>query len=157
MLLALLTTVPLLATISHSAVIPRPQHELRALPFNISLNNVHSALPVGAILNQCIVPGTVALTFDDGPYIYTPELLNTLSAHGARATFFLNGINKGSIEGFPEIVLRAFSEGHQLGSHSSVSPFPESNQNSTNTAVDTITDTTIFPCHPSLTLPSSTK
>ncbi|KAJ5661770.1 uncharacterized protein N7477_009386 [Penicillium maclennaniae] len=125
MLLALLTTVSLLATMSHAAVISRPQHELRALPLNISLNhthntygNVYSALPIGAILNNCFVPGTVALTFDDGPWIYTREILDTLSAHNARATFFLNGVNKGSIEGYPDIVLRVFSEGHQLGSHS---------------------------------------
>lgn len=131
MLLALLTTVPLLATFTYAGVIPRPQHELRALSFNTSLpnhfripqNDVHTTkLPVGAILNQCTVPGTVALTFDDGPYIYTPEILDTLSAHNALATFFLNGANKGSIDGFPELVRRTISEGHQLGSHSLVFP-----------------------------------
>jgi peptidoglycan/xylan/chitin deacetylase (PgdA/CDA1 family) len=62
----------------------------------------------------------VALTFDDGPYIYTAQMLDTLSAHGAVATFFLNGVNKGSIDAFPDLVLRALSEGHQIGAHSSV-------------------------------------
>lgn len=130
-LLAFLATVTLLATLSLAAVIPRPQHELRSL-FNASLehhiqsrrDNIHTnELPTGAVLNQCTVPGTVALTFDDGPYIYTPQLLDTLSAHHAIATFFLNGMNKGSIAAFPDLVRRTLAEGHQLGSHSSV-PLP---------------------------------
>lgn len=136
-LLAFLATVTLLATLSSAAVIPRPQHELRSL-FNASLqahnqsrrDNIHTnELPTGAVLNQCSVPGTVALTFDDGPYIYTPQLLDTLSAHHAVATFFLNGMNKGSMAAFPDLVRRTLAEGHQLGSHTSVpvplSPIPK--------------------------------
>ena len=38
-------------------------------------------------------PNTVALTFDDGPGIYEPELLATLAKYNAKATFFLNGNN----------------------------------------------------------------
>ncbi|KAJ5549831.1 hypothetical protein N7461_004529, partial [Penicillium sp. DV-2018c] len=74
-------------------------------------------LPYGAVLTHCTIPGTIALTFDDGPYIYTARILDTLAQHGARATFFLNGRNKGSIETFSELVQRASNEGHQLGSH----------------------------------------
>ncbi|MBO4897091.1 MAG: polysaccharide deacetylase family protein [Clostridia bacterium] len=33
----------------------------------------------------------VALTFDDGPSLYTQSILNTLSANGGRATFFVVG------------------------------------------------------------------
>lgn len=66
------------------------------------------------------MPGVVALTFDDGPYIYTSQILETLSQHGARATFFLNGANKGNIDSYPEILQRAIDEGHQLGSHTYV-------------------------------------
>jgi hypothetical protein len=158
-LLALLTTVLLLATISPAAVVPRPQHELRSLPFNTSLphnqgrDNVQTRLPLGAVLNQCTVPGTVALTFDDGPYIYTAQMLDTLSAHGAVATFFLNGVNKGSIDAFPDLVLRALSEGHQIGAHSSVpqpKPIP-------NTQLTHRIDMTISPSRPSPTPQSSTK
>ncbi|KGO67814.1 Glycoside hydrolase/deacetylase, beta/alpha-barrel [Penicillium italicum] len=76
-----------------------------------------SKLPVGAILTHCTTPGTIALTFDDGPYIYTPQILDTLAEHGARATFFLNGHNRGHIYASPEIVQRTLMEGHQLGSH----------------------------------------
>jgi peptidoglycan/xylan/chitin deacetylase (PgdA/CDA1 family) len=79
-----------------------------------------SQLPYGAVLTHCTVPGTIALTFDDGPYIYTAQILDTLAQHGARATFFLNGHNKGSIDAFPQLVQRAWGEGHQLGSHTYV-------------------------------------
>ncbi|KAJ5836052.1 Glycoside hydrolase/deacetylase beta/alpha-barrel [Penicillium robsamsonii] len=76
-----------------------------------------SNLPVGAIITHCTTPGTIALTFDDGPYIYTSRLLDTLAQHGVRATFFLNGRNRGNIDATPEIVQRTLAEGHQLGSH----------------------------------------
>ena len=57
----------------------------------------------------------VALTFDDGPGRYTSELLDGLSCRGVKATFFTVGEN---IEQFPEIILRMFAEGHQIGIHS---------------------------------------
>lgn len=31
-------------------------------------------VPYGVTLSDCSVPGTVALTFDDGPYMYVPNL-----------------------------------------------------------------------------------
>jgi len=58
----------------------------------------------------------VALTFDDGPvHPYTAELLDMLKEHGVRATFFLLGIQ---IERHPDLVLRMYEEGHQIGNHS---------------------------------------
>jgi peptidoglycan/xylan/chitin deacetylase (PgdA/CDA1 family) len=49
-------------------------------------------IPVdGTIITACNVPGVVALTFDDGPYIYTQEIVDQLTAAGQRATFFQNG------------------------------------------------------------------
>ena len=58
----------------------------------------------------------VALTFDDGPmYPYTADLLDILKEHGVRATFFLLGIQ---IERHPDLVLRMYEEGHQIGNHS---------------------------------------
>jgi peptidoglycan/xylan/chitin deacetylase (PgdA/CDA1 family) len=79
-----------------------------------------TALPHGIVINHCSIPGTIALTFDDGPYIYTAQVLDTLAHHGARATFFLNGRNRGHIDQFPDLVKRAHAEGHQLGSHTYV-------------------------------------
>lgn len=51
------------------------------------------AVPVGRAITSCTVPGTVALTFDDGPFDYTNKAMNLLKAAGFRATFFLNGDN----------------------------------------------------------------
>lgn len=107
------------ASLSQAAVIPQNLEAQLQLLHEIHNNSVlQSPIPTGAILTHCTVPGTIALTFDDGPFIYTPQILDILSAHGARSTFFLNGVNKGSIDGFPELVVRTLAEGHQLGSHS---------------------------------------
>lgn len=57
----------------------------------------------------------VALTFDDGPDPeQTPRVLDTLRAHGVRATFFLIG---SKAELHPEIVRRMAAEGHAIGIH----------------------------------------
>lgn len=57
----------------------------------------------------------IALTFDDGPSkANTPQLLDTLKKYGAKATFYVLGKNTSY---FPEIVKRASSEGHEIGSH----------------------------------------
>ena len=45
------------------------------------------------LIDTCTVPGTIALTFDDGPYEYTWALAESLKAEGVVATFFMNGNN----------------------------------------------------------------
>jgi peptidoglycan/xylan/chitin deacetylase (PgdA/CDA1 family) len=81
-------------------------------------------VPYGVDIVGCTIKGTVALTFDDGPYIYTAELLDTLKRNNVRATFFITGNNggKGQINagdsGYRSIVERMFEDGHQIGSHS---------------------------------------
>ncbi|WP_281231229.1 polysaccharide deacetylase family protein [Flavobacterium gelatinilyticum] len=57
----------------------------------------------------------IALTFDDGPSIYTLEVLNLLKKYNAKATFFCIGKN---IEQHPEILQKVIDEGHLLGNHS---------------------------------------
>ena len=55
------------------------------------------------------------MTFDDGPHpTYTAEILDILKENCARATFFIIGQNA---EQYPEIVLREYSEGHEIGNH----------------------------------------
>lgn len=56
----------------------------------------------------------IALTFDDGPSIYTEELLDGLKERGVKATFFVIGE---SAEVYPEIVTREAAEGHIVGNH----------------------------------------
>nr|CAG8614787.1 14726_t:CDS:2 [Entrophospora candida] len=71
------------------------------------------------VINNCVTPSTVALTFDDGPYIYTTELLATLKTEGVNATFFMNGNNYGCIydQANVDIVNAVKAAGHQIGSH----------------------------------------
>ncbi|KAK6221987.1 hypothetical protein LQW54_001207 [Pestalotiopsis sp. IQ-011] len=76
-----------------------------------------SSVPVGTIITACTVPNTFALTFDDGPFAYTSELLDLLSSNGVKATFFLNGQNWGSIYDYTSVLTRMDAEGHQIGSH----------------------------------------
>ncbi|KAK0609474.1 carbohydrate esterase family 4 protein, partial [Immersiella caudata] len=80
-------------------------------------------VPYGVDISHCSVRGKVALTFDDGPYIYTPELLDTLKSNSVPATFFIVGNNagKGQVSdpksGYTPIIRRMIADGHQVGSH----------------------------------------
>ncbi|RJR48893.1 MAG: polysaccharide deacetylase family protein [Desulfobacteraceae bacterium] len=57
----------------------------------------------------------VALTFDDGPDpLSTPELLDLLSKHGVKATFFVTG--KRALAN-PDLMKKILSQGHGLGNH----------------------------------------
>jgi len=81
-----------------------------------------TTVPRGVIIEHCTVPGVVALTFDDGPYIYTSHILDLLDQYGAKATFFINGENWSRGIGdfstpWPAILRRMDSSGHQIGSH----------------------------------------
>lgn len=57
----------------------------------------------------------VALTYDDGPSMYTQELLNVLKENNSTATFFVLGlqVNKNK-----ESISRMIEEGNQVGNHS---------------------------------------
>lgn len=58
----------------------------------------------------------VALTFDDGPDpVITPQVLDVLAAHGARATFFVIGK---SLASQPALAQRMLADGHAIGNHS---------------------------------------
>lgn len=57
----------------------------------------------------------IALTFDDGPQPDSLLVLEALNKHGARGTFFIQGMN---IAGNEEILQKIVGGGHQIGSHS---------------------------------------
>lgn len=58
----------------------------------------------------------LALTFDDGPDpVNTPLVLDFLSKHQAKATFFVLGQYA---EKYPQIIKRMADEGHEIGNHS---------------------------------------
>lgn len=65
-------------------------------------------------------PGTVALTFDDGPNpVYTRQILAILKKYNIKATFFLVGVNA---QKYPEVVKEIYAQGHTIASHSMTHP-----------------------------------
>ncbi|KAI4687419.1 hypothetical protein J4E81_008270 [Alternaria sp. BMP 2799] len=77
----------------------------------------------GEGIYDCTEPNTIAITYDDGPYIYTEGVLDQFKAAGAKATFFVTGvnINKGAIDDtskpWAATIKRMIAEGHQVASH----------------------------------------
>ena len=55
------------------------------------------------------------LTFDDGPNVNTPEILDVLKEKNVKATFFMLG---SSILSHEDITKRVYDEGHAVGVHS---------------------------------------
>jgi len=75
--------------------------------------------PSAQVVTNCVVPNTVALTFDDGPYVYLYDVSKALVAAGAKGTFFFNGNNYECIYNADEMkrVKYAVDKGHQIASH----------------------------------------
>ncbi|KAG1607716.1 hypothetical protein G6F46_012093 [Rhizopus delemar] len=80
------------------------------------------------VYTTCSVPGTMALTFDDGPYEYTWDLAETLHSKGVTATFFMNGNNwvnvatqsvktSAGTKTYKQVIKHVYEKGHQIGSH----------------------------------------
>ena len=55
--------------------------------------------------------GTIYLTFDDGPFAYTAELLDILAKYDVKATFFV------TCGGDDDLILREYNEGHTVALH----------------------------------------
>jgi peptidoglycan/xylan/chitin deacetylase (PgdA/CDA1 family) len=64
--------------------------------------------------NPCTA-GEVALTFDDGPDLYTRPILDVLHAYGAKSTFFVLG-SKAVTR--PDLVKAEAADGHLVENHS---------------------------------------
>lgn len=76
--------------------------------------------PKASEVRTVALPGTVALTFDDGPSpIYTPEILAILKKYDIKATFFMVGTNA---KKYPEVVKAVLADGHAINSHSLTHP-----------------------------------
>jgi peptidoglycan-N-acetylglucosamine deacetylase len=83
-----------------------------------------SVWPTSQIFGRALIagddPSEIALTFDDGPNdAATPELLEVLARHGARATFFEMG---SFARQRPEIARQVVAAGHLLGNHTMSHP-----------------------------------
>ncbi|KAF7375302.1 Carbohydrate esterase family 4 protein [Mycena sanguinolenta] len=81
--------------------------------------SVAQNMPKAAVYSGCTAPKTVALTFDDGPWIYQNVISDMLDSKGAKGTFFMNGNNYECIYGHPPVerLLKTFNSGHQICSH----------------------------------------
>ncbi len=85
-----------------------------------SLVGLHTMAPWSQLYGsnfQGVAPGTkqLALTYDDGPNDpHTSRLLEALSKHNAKATFFLLGKY---VKQRPEIVREIVAAGHDVGNH----------------------------------------
>ena len=67
------------------------------------------------VVDRLPAADAVALTFDDGPDpVVTPQILDVLRAHGARATFFVLGDRAAR---HPEVIRRIQRDGHAIGTH----------------------------------------
>ncbi|OAB45968.1 polysaccharide deacetylase family protein [Paenibacillus glacialis] len=66
-------------------------------------------------VNFNLPSGSVALTFDDGPSIYTKEIVDVLKKYGVGGTFFFVG---SQVRKFPEAVKYADANGFSIGNHS---------------------------------------
>ena len=79
-------------------------------PSNPWLDHAHTRLPEAAAQR-----GWVALTLDDGPDpVVTPQVLDILEAHGARASFFCIGHK---VRRHPELVREIVRRGHSVENH----------------------------------------
>ncbi|MEZ0064235.1 cellulose synthase/poly-beta-1,6-N-acetylglucosamine synthase-like glycosyltransferase/peptidoglycan/xylan/chitin deacetylase (PgdA/CDA1 family) [Streptacidiphilus sp. MAP12-20] len=65
-------------------------------------------------------PGTIALTFDDGPDPkWTPQILAVLRKHNVHATFFVIGEN---VTANPDVTRQIVADGNELGVHTFTHP-----------------------------------
>ena len=100
---------------------------IEALPFGVSPTPVPQPLPSGTPDEPAPAAGAVSdrssqdgvpviyLTFDDGPHpVHTPQVLEVLARHSAKATFFVVG---SLVETYPRTVQRIVDEGHTLANH----------------------------------------
>jgi peptidoglycan/xylan/chitin deacetylase (PgdA/CDA1 family) len=69
-------------------------------------------IPAEPISGRPAAGKVVALTFDGGPGIFTPQILYVLAGHGERATFFVTGMQ---IEGRERLLWKMILGGNEIG------------------------------------------
>lgn len=83
------------------------------ITFFSTINSVF-AKPLSQVRWKAL-PGTVALTFDDGPSpIYTPQVLAILKRHHIKATFFVMGW---SAKKYPKLIQQIIADGNAVANH----------------------------------------
>ncbi len=106
---------PELAQPGEQPVQPSPSSTRTSLTWSELEERGYAPYHGSLIYEQDMGENLCALTFDDGPSNYTPQLLDILDAHGVSATFFMLGVNAAKL---PHVVRRVVDEGHEVASHS---------------------------------------
>jgi glycosyltransferase involved in cell wall biosynthesis/peptidoglycan/xylan/chitin deacetylase (PgdA/CDA1 family) len=105
--------------VCQNSVVPKVRIEQFPPPVTFAktlAKKIAHTLPRHWLLLQSRKPGTIALTFDDGPHVkYTPQTLDILKKEGIVATFFLIGQYA---QKHPQLTERIIQEGHAIGMHS---------------------------------------
>jgi len=72
---------------------------------------------VAKIYTQCKTNGHWAVTLDDGPYRYLPEIVALAKKYNIPLTHFVNGNNWACIYDYAEEIQAAYKAGHVFGNH----------------------------------------
>ncbi|MDO4727450.1 MAG: polysaccharide deacetylase family protein [Bacteroidota bacterium] len=84
------------------------------LIINIGVWNIRLNYFLKAVCRIETSSGVLSITFDDGPTVFTPQILEVLEQYQAKATFFCIGKQ---IEKHPDIFRQIISKGHQVANH----------------------------------------
>ncbi|TFK18221.1 carbohydrate deacetylase [Coprinopsis marcescibilis] len=107
--------------------LPPPVQSSTSLPPTIPSSTTLAPLPqpsvngteliFGNLYTGCTVAGTIAITFDDGPFTWTSALIDSLNTAKVKATFFVVGRMYGCIYQYADVIKKAYDSGHQIASH----------------------------------------
>lgn len=93
---------------------------LSFLSLALPITGFTATIPDLSKVNQLPQPGTIALTFDDGPNpIYTRQILAILKKYNIKATFFVVGVNA---QKYPDVIKEIYAQGHVIGNHTMTHP-----------------------------------
>ena len=102
---------------------PDPPPERPAPDPNVAYQSLYPDLYAAPGRMSEEYPGTIFLTFDDGPSQNTAQVLDILQDHDVRATFFVV-TGREELPGWKaDLLRRIVDEGHTLGLHSSTHEF----------------------------------
>lgn len=104
------TSDPAIATVSETGLLSGHKYGT----VTVTATGKYSGLTAACSVKVCDVK-QVAITFDDGPGGYTPQLLDFLKENEIDATFFVVGQRLNS---YKTALKRIVDEGHELGYHS---------------------------------------
>ncbi|KAI8894572.1 hypothetical protein BC833DRAFT_623824 [Globomyces pollinis-pini] len=92
---------------------PAPFQTPKVNPVFLSRYNLNQNILIPMVLT-CPNNQDWGLTFDDGPSMATIPLLDYFKSQNIKITFFVVG---SQVYQYPEILIRAYSDGHQIGLH----------------------------------------